>query len=34
MKSLTPCEFKSNDGPIVQMLDKTLKECGVEQEER
>ena len=34
VKSLTPCEFKSNDGSIVQMLDKTPKECGVEQEER
>ena len=32
MKSLTPCEFATHDGPFVQMLDKTLKECGVERQ--
>ena len=30
MTSLTPFEFATYDRPCVQMLDKTLKECGVE----
>ena len=28
-KSLTLCEFATHDRPFVQMLDKTLKKCGV-----
>ena len=30
MKSLTPFEFATDDRSFDQMLDKTLKKCGVE----